>query len=91
MGELLSANAFYQLAKKSLAQAKLFDHKRREAERLRAQLSSLAGECGNEVRGRGEKGKEGARHRGLALVGAEVEVPGWHLLCTLPSFTWQGD
>lgn len=36
-----------------------------KGERLRAQLSSLAGECSNEVRGRGRR--EGARCRGLRL------------------------
>lgn len=41
---------FLPTREKSLAQAKLFDHKRRGAA---AQLSSLAGECGNEVTGAG--------------------------------------
>lgn len=52
-GEAAEPRRFLPTREKSLAQAKLFDHKRREAA---AQLSSLAGECGNEVTGPGLAG-----------------------------------
>lgn len=73
VGELLSPNVSYQLAKKASPRQSCLTIK---GERLREQLSSLAGECGHEVRG------EGALGRGIP---ESPGLPSWAaLLCCPP-------
>lgn len=69
-GKLQSPNASDQLAKKASPRQSCLTIK---GARLREQLSSLAGECGNEVRG------AGAHRRGTGLAGAVALGP--HLAC----------
>lgn len=72
-GELLSPKASYQLAEKKKKKASPRQSCLTiKGERLREQLSSLAGECGNEVRAGGGGGKAGSGG-GRGLLGQRWE------------------